>query len=127
MARGRAWITGMGAVSAPGIGVDALWQAARLGHTAVGPVEFSRPTNNRVKIAAQVRDFDAAAHIDPAVLPNADRFSQFALAAAAQALTQAGLFTGGTGRPNPLGPRTAVIIGTGLGGATTLDDQHHRL
>ena len=126
MARGRAWITGMGAVSAPGIGVDALWQAARLGHTAVGPVEFSRPTNNRVKIAAQVRDFDAAAHIDPAVLPNADRFSQFALAAAAQALTQAGLFTGGTGRPNPLGPRTAVIIGTGLGGATTLDDQHHR-
>lgn len=116
----------MGSVSAPGIGVDALWDAAYLGRSAVGPVAFSRPTNNRVTIAAQVRDFDPASHIDPAVLPTADRFSQFALVAAAQALSQAGLFAAGVGRPGRLGPRTAVIIGTGLGGATTLDDQHHR-
>ena len=116
----------MGCVSAPGIGVAALWDAARLGRSAVGPVEFTRPSSNRVTIAAQVRDFIPANHMDPAILPSADRFSQFALAAAREAFSQAGLLRDGEERPEPMGPRTAVIIGTGLGGSTTLDDQHYR-
>jgi nodulation protein E len=87
----------------------------------VRDVKLSREVGNRVKIAAQLQDFDAAAHLGAAMQPGADRFALYALVAAKQAMEQAGLADGG-----PAGPRTAVIMGTSLGGATTLDDQHFR-
>jgi len=120
--RRRVLVTGMGAVSAAGVGAAPLWQAARDGHSAVRPVQLHRDALNRVKIAAQALDFDPAAHLDAALIPSLDKFSQFALVAATEAVTQAGLTEAG-----PLGPRTAVIIGTGMGGATTIDDQHYRV
>lgn len=117
----------MGCVAPPGIGVGALWDAARNGRTAVGPVAFARPTSTQVKIAAQLHDFVPALHLDSALAAAADRFSQFALIAADEAMSQAGLLRGAMDRTDPLGARTAVVIGTSMGGATTLDDQHHRL
>ena len=116
----------MGSVSAPGVGGDALWRAARDGKTAVGPVAFTRPSNNRVKIAAQARDFDPAAHPLATALAGMDRFAQVAMVAAVEALIQAKLLSDPAQKPDRLGPRAAVIIGTGLGGATTIDDQHYR-
>jgi len=126
VARPRVWITGMGSVSASGVGADLLWQAARAGRTAVGPVEFTRPSNNRVKIAAQARDFTPAVHPLAASLANMDRFAQMAMVATVEALMQAGLLTDPAQKPDRMGARTAVIIGTGLGGAVTMDDQHYR-
>jgi nodulation protein E len=107
----------MGAVSAAGVGVSALWTAARTGSSCIRPLELARPYPGRIKIAAQVPDFDPAAHLEAEILPYCDPFTQFAIVAADEALAQAGL-----GRKEAGGPRTAVVIGTGIGGATTIDD-----
>jgi len=119
----------MGTVSAAGLSVPELWDAARAGRSAVRDVKLSRDVGNRVKIAAQVQDFDAAAHLGADMQAGTDRFAQYALVAARQAMEQAGLADAdpqGTPLAPPLGPRTAVIMGTSLGGAMTLDDQHFR-
>jgi nodulation protein E len=107
----------MGAVSAAGVGVSALWTAARTGSSCIRPLKLARPYPGRIKIAAQVPDFDPAAHLEAEILPYCDPFTQFAIVAADEALAQAGL-----GRKEAGGPRTAVVIGTGIGGATTIDD-----
>ena len=117
MARRRVFVTGLGAVSAAGIGVEALWRAARTGRSGIGRVLLSREGSNHVRIAAQLRDFRPEQFIDPKVLPYCDRFSQFALAAADEALTQAGL-----GAERRLGDRTGIIVGTAVGGITTVDE-----
>lgn len=115
--RSRILVTGMGAVTAAGIGVDALWSSARIGRSGIGEAKLSRGGPNRIKHVAQVPDFEPERYIEPSRLPFCDRFTQLAIAAADEALTQAGL-----PREQKLGPRTAVILGTGIGGITTIDD-----
>jgi nodulation protein E len=116
----RIIVTGMGAVSAAGMGAAALWQAARDGRSCVGEAQFARPYRGRIRIAAQVRDFDPAAHVTAAELPFCDPVTQYLLAAAEEAVAQAGL-----AQEKPMGPRTATIIGTGIGGMHTLDEGLH--
>jgi nodulation protein E len=113
----RVVVTGMGAVSAVGVGVNALWTAARLGRSAVRQVEFARRGEHRVKIAAQVKGFEQGHSLGPDLLPSCDPFSRFAIVAADEAVAQAGF-----SREQPMGAQTAVIIGTGVGGLSTLDD-----
>ncbi|NUJ78921.1 beta-ketoacyl-[acyl-carrier-protein] synthase family protein [Methylocystis sp. FS] len=113
----RIVITGMGAVSAAGVGATPLWRAARDGASCVRPLRSERPYVGRIKIAAQVPDFNPAAHIEAELLPYCDPFTQFSIVAADEALAQAGFERKAVG-----GPRTAVIIGTGIGGATTIDN-----
>src|SRR5450631_4402976 len=113
----RIVVTGIGAVSAAGIGAQALWQAARDGRSCVGEAHFVRPYRGRIRIAAQVQDFDPAAHLTPGELPFCDPVAQYLLAAAGEAIAQAGLASA-----KPLGPRTATIIGTGVGGMHTLEN-----
>jgi nodulation protein E len=112
----RIVVTGMGAVSAAGLGAATLWQAARDGRSCIGEAQFPRPYRGRIRIAAQVRDFDPAEHLTPAELPFCDPVTQYLLAAAEEALAQAGL-----AQRKPMGPRTATIIGTGIGGAYTFE------
>jgi nodulation protein E len=116
----RVVVTGIGAVSASGIGLRPLWDAARSGRSGVSEPEFDRPANNRVRIAAQLKNFDPSPFIDETLLPICDRFAQFALVAADEAISQAGFSRGAT-----LGKRTAVIVGTGIGGYMTIDNLHH--
>lgn len=113
----RVVITGMGAVSAAGIGAQKLWEAVRDGRSCVSEVVFKYPARNRIKHAAQVRDFDAAAHIEPSVLPFCDPVTSYVIVAADEAVAQAGL-----SRSEPQGPRTATIIGTGIAGMNTIED-----
>jgi nodulation protein E len=110
-------VTGMGAVSAAGVGAPALWAAARDGRSCIRPLTLPRPYQGRIRIAAQVPDFDSAAHIEPELLPYCDPFTQFSIVAADEALAQAGF-----ARKEIGGPRTAVVIGTGIGGAGTIDE-----
>ncbi len=117
-ARRRVVITGMGAVSAAGLGAEALWKAARDGVSQVRPLKLERPYTGRIEIAAQLRDFDAAAHLEAEILPYCDPFSQFAVVAADEAMAQAGY-----ARKDLAGSRTAVVIGTGIGGGTSIDNQ----
>ncbi len=116
----RIVVTGMGAVSAAGIGAPALWQAARDGRSCVGEAHFVRPYRGRIRIAAQVQDFDPAEHLTKGELPFCDPVTQYLLAAAGEAAAQAGLALA-----KPMGPRTATIIGTGIGGMHTLENGLH--
>lgn len=115
-------ITGMGAVSAAGVGADKLWAAARDGISQIRELTLPRPYKGRVKIAAQVRDFQPSDYIEPSMRSLCDPFTQYAIAAADEAIEQAGL-----SRDEPQGARTAVILGTGIGGVTTVDDGLYRL
>lgn len=110
-------ITGMGAVSAAGLGVDALWQAARDGISKVSPLSLPRGESLRIAVAASVRDFDPALYLDETAMRRCDRYTQFAHVAVEEAVAQAGI------APDELsGSRTGVIFGTGIGGMTTLDE-----
>jgi nodulation protein E len=81
------------------------------------PLALARPYPGRIKIAAQVPDFDPAALFPAELLPWCDPFTQFSIVAADEAVAQAGFAGKDIG-----GPRTAVVIGTGIGGAHTIDD-----
>jgi nodulation protein E len=120
----RVAITGMGAISPLGVGAEALWRGLREGRSAIGPLRHPDAERLRVKVAAQVPDsFDPATNIDERTLPMLDRTSEFALHAAREAVAQSGLDF----RQDQLGLRTAVIVGTGVGGETTQDEQSRRL
>ena len=113
----RIVVTGMGAVSAAGVGAPALWQAARDGRSCARETQFARPYRGRIRISAQVQDFDAAAYLTSSELPFCDPVAQYLLVAADEAMAQAGLASA-----KPMGPRTATIIGTGVGGMHTLEN-----
>ncbi|WP_457795584.1 beta-ketoacyl-[acyl-carrier-protein] synthase family protein [Methylocystis sp. S23] len=117
----RVVVSGMGAVCASGVGARKLWEAARDGVAQIRELKTQRPYDGRIRIAAQVPDFDPAAYIEPGVLPFCDPFTQFAVVAADEAMAQAGF-----GRKDLAGPRTAVIMGTGIGGMTTIEDGIYR-
>lgn len=118
MSRPRVVVTGMGAACATGKGIDALWRAARDGNSAVSQSEFERPGTNKIRISAQFKSFSPEADIEAKVLPFCDRFAQLAIVAADEAMAQAGL-----AREARQGPATAIILGSGIGGITTVDDQ----
>ena len=117
-------VTGIGAISAFGVGAGALWSALREGRTGIRPLRHPRAVEMRVGIAAQVpADFDPVQYIDERTLPMLDRSSQFALIAAREAVAQSGLDLSRAG----LSERTGVVIGTGIGGETTHDEQSRRI
>ncbi|MBZ0217971.1 MAG: beta-ketoacyl-[acyl-carrier-protein] synthase family protein [Fimbriimonadaceae bacterium] len=116
----RVAITGMGAVSAAGINVGALWNAAKKGLSAVRPLDIPRSELLRVRIAAAVQDFDPTDYLTAEQLSRCDRFTQFTHVAVKEALKQAAI------APDEIkGFRTATIIGTGIGGMNTLDDGYY--
>ncbi|HSC10689.1 MAG TPA: beta-ketoacyl-[acyl-carrier-protein] synthase family protein [Rhodanobacteraceae bacterium] len=118
----RVAITGMGSISALGHDASTCWQAMREGRVGIGPIVNIPTELLNVKIAAEVRGYDPAAHFDPKRLVLLDRVSQFALVAAREAIAQSGLEF----RASGLGERTACIIGTGIGGENTHDETARR-
>nr|WP_051956190.1 beta-ketoacyl-[acyl-carrier-protein] synthase family protein [Beijerinckia mobilis] len=116
----RVVVTGMGAVSAAGVGATALWQAAREGRSCIAETQFVRPYRGRIRQSAQVKDFVPEEHLSKDVLPLCDPVTQYLLVAADEAMAQAGL-----DRTERQGPRTATIIGTGIGGMHTLENGLH--
>ena len=121
----RVVITGMGCVSALGSSAKATWAGMREGRAGIGPLVGLSGYELRTTIAGQARDFDPAAYFDEKRLVMLDPVSQYALVAAREALAQSGLekasFEGQAGE------RAAVIIGTGIGGASTQDQMARRL
>jgi|SRR5579875_507669 nodulation protein E len=113
----RVVVTGMGAVSAAGVGAKPLWEAARDGRSCVSEAHFVRPYRGRIRIAAQVQDFEPSAYLSANELPLCDPVTQYLIVAADEAVAQAGLAA-----EKPMGPRTATIIGTGIGGMHTIEN-----
>ena len=119
----RVVITGMGAISALGRSATDTWRGMREARSGIAPLRGFSAQGLRAPIAAEVRDYDPRAHFDDKKLALLDRFSQFALIAAREAVTQSGLDF----RVGGIGERTAIVVGTGIGGETTHDAQSRQL
>lgn len=118
----RIVVTGVGVISALGNNSGEYAEALQAGRSAIGPLNIMAGETAGSWMAAEVPDFDPAAHFEPRKLKLLDRASQFALVATAEAVEESGLaFT------EELGARTAVIIGSGSGGAVTTDESYYRL
>jgi 3-oxoacyl-[acyl-carrier-protein] synthase II len=119
MAGRRVVVTGLGAVTALGPDVASTWDGLVAGRSGVRTIQAFDPARVDSKIAAEVRDFDASEVIDRKDLRRMDRYIQFGLVVARQAMRQAGL-------PDRLegeqAERTGVYLGSGLGGVGTLFD-----
>jgi nodulation protein E len=118
----RVVITGMGAICALGHDADSTWAAMREGRSGIGPIANIPTELLNIKIAAEVRGYDPAAYFDSKRVVFLDRVSQFALVAAREAIAQAGLEF----RSSGLGERTACIVGTGIGGENSHNEQSQR-
>ncbi|MCI0582185.1 MAG: beta-ketoacyl-ACP synthase II [Chloroflexi bacterium] len=118
-AQPRVVVTGMGAVSALGNDVASTWDGLVAGRSGIRTIERFDPSRIDSRIAGEVRDFDASGVLDRKDVRRTDRYIQFGLVAARQALDQA-VFPGRM--EGQLAERTGVIVGSGLGGVATLFD-----
>jgi 3-oxoacyl-[acyl-carrier-protein] synthase II len=116
----RIVVTGMGVVSALGLDVASTWDGLVAGRSGVARITAFDPSRLPVRIAGEVKDFDASSVLDRKDQRRNDRYVQFALVAAREAMEQAGLPRHLEG---DLAERTGVIVGTGIGGIRTLADQ----
>jgi nodulation protein E len=114
--RRRVAVTGMGVVCPLGVGFEKTWAAIKRGECGVGPIEGINKQDLYITIGGQVRDFDPREHCKSKALFQADRYSQYAGAAADEALRQSGLEL-----PLANGERAACIVGTGAGGLASME------
>ncbi|HXE57425.1 MAG TPA: beta-ketoacyl-ACP synthase II [Gemmatimonadales bacterium] len=113
----RVVVTGLGLVTPVGNTVDETWAGLLAGRSGAGPITKFDPAKLPVRFACEVKGFDPLQYMDKKEARRYDLFAQFALAAAHQAVTQAGL----EGR-FPAPERTGVIIGSGIGGMQTYEE-----
>ena len=122
MTKRRVVVTGMGMISPIGHSVDESWQAAVAGQSGIGLNESFDATDYAVKICGSVRDFDISPYMNPKEARRIDKFIQLGVAAAAQAIKDAGL------EANPAdADRIGVAIGSGIGGINTIETTHDTL
>ena len=115
----RVVVTGMGALSALGNDVASTWDGLVAGRSGIARLESFDPSRLDSQVGGEVKGFDPSGILDRKEIRRTDRYIQFALVCARQALDQAGL----PGRlDDDLAARTGVIVGSGLGGVSTLFD-----
>jgi 3-oxoacyl-[acyl-carrier-protein] synthase II len=114
----RVVVTGLGAIASLGHTVDAFWASLVAGRSGIDRVTQFDTTDYACQIGAEVRDWDAALHMDPKDARRNDRYTQFGFCAARQAVRDAGL---DPARED--GDRMGVIIGSGIGGMHTYESQ----
>jgi 3-oxoacyl-[acyl-carrier-protein] synthase II len=113
----RVVVTGIGLVTPVGVDVESTWSALLAGRSGAGPITKFDPARLSVRFACEVKGFDPLQYMDRKESRRYDLFAQFALGAAQQAVTQAGL---AAGLPSP--DRTGVVIGSGIGGMQTYEE-----
>jgi len=118
----RVVITGTGIISPLGHSSCDTWDALIAGRSGTATITLFDPEGFDSRVAGEVKDFDPAKYMDRKEARRADRFTQFALVAAHEALTQAGFTIG----PDN-GTNVAVIIGTAIGGITTLVEEYETM
>ena len=115
----RVVITGAGTINALGSDVPSTLEAMREGRSAIGPLDIRDVDRLAIRIGAQVRGYDEGDHFNRQQIALFDRYTQFAILAAREAIGQAGLnFTG------ELAARAGVILGTSGGGLNTQDENY---
>ena len=112
-------ITGLGALAPNGNSADLFWSAIKSSTSGIAPISYFDASNHRATIAGELKDFDAAEFIDPKEIRKLDPFSIFALVASIEAIESAKIDL-----ENINLDRAGVIIGTGIGGIQTLENEH---
>jgi len=119
----RVVITGMGGVSSIGMSVPEIYNSLREGRPGIGQLEFPDLTRLKVKTGGQIKNFDPSKHFELKQVGRADRFSQFALLAAKEAITNAGLENCKEEWPENAG----VILGSSIGGIETINHSYKQV
>ena len=114
----RVVVTGMGAITPLGNDVETMWRNLLAGTSVAHHIDRFDSSGFRTRFAAEVVDFDPTLYMDPKEARRADRAIQFAMATATQALDHAGLRPRGEEEAEQIG----VIVGTGIGGLTSMDE-----
>ena len=115
----RVVITGAGTINPLGRDVAATLEAMCEGRCGIGPLDIRDADRLQIKIGGQVRDYDESEHFDRQQIALYDRFTQFALLAAREAIGQSGLSFAGE-----LADKSGVILGTSGGGLNTQDENY---
>lgn len=115
----RVVITGIGAITPIGLGVEGLWDGLQRRRSAVGTITRFDPTPFKSRIAAQVDDFHPTDHIEERRAKRLDRFSAFSIATTRLALADAALDVGREDRD-----RVGAMMGTALGGVARAEEEH---
>ena len=122
MSRRRVVVTGMGLLSPIGNTVESAWQAALGGQSGIGLIDSFDASEFSVKIAGNVKDFDVADYMSVKEARRMDRFIQLGIAAAVQAIEDAGLESEAADAD-----QIGVAIGSGIGGIQTIEDTNQTL
>lgn len=119
---GRVVVTGSGAITPLGIGVEASWKGLLEGRSGIGPITLMDASEYTTQIAGEVKDFNAEDWVDRKEARRIDRFIAFAVAAATMALKDSGFPA-----DQDVRDQTGVLIGSGIGGLTFMGEQFRRL
>ncbi len=122
MDKKRVVVTGIGVISPVGIGLDKFWKSLIEGKSGIDTITTFDTDDLPSNIAGQVRDFNPENYIEKKEIKSLDRFTQFAIAATKMALEDSKLNLLQIDRT-----RAGVILGSGIGGATTWEEQHSAL
>ena len=117
----RVVVTGLGLLTSVGLDVASTWDSLLAGRSGIARIDSFDLSDMSVLIAGEVRGFDPSRRIDPKLARRADRFTQFALTTAAEAIEDSGLDMEQEDRS-----RAGVIIGSGMGGISTWETQFAR-
>ncbi len=122
MSKRRVVVTGMGAVTPIGNNTAEFWDSIRAGRVGIGSITAFDTEGYKVKLAAEVKDFDAKKYMDFKTAKRMERFSQFAVAAAAEAFQDSGI---NMEQEDPF--RAGVIIGSGVGSLQEVESATDRI
>lgn len=117
----RVAVTGIGAVTPVGNNAYDTWESLKNGKNGIAPITLFDTEKFKTKLAAQVKDFDPKEYLEVNDVLRTDRYAQFAVAAAQQAVNESGIE--GTVKPE----RFSVMLGTGIGGIGTFEKEHTKL
>ena len=118
----RVVVTGMGAITPIGNSVEEFWNGIKEGKTGFGPITYFDTADYRCKLAAEVKDFDPAQYMDKKSARRMEQFCQFAVAAAGQAIADAGLIME---QEDPY--MVGCSVGSGIGSVQAMEREYDRL
>ena len=120
--KNRVVVTGMGAITPIGNSVEEFWAGIKNKTVGIGPITYFDTTDYKAKLAAEVKNFDPKAYMDPKAAKRMETFSQFAVAATKEALEMSGI---NMEEEDPC--RVGVSIGSGIGSLQAMEREHKKL
>ena len=118
----RVVVTGMGAITPIGLGIEEYWNGIREGKTGFGEITYFDTTDYKVKVAAEVKGFKAADYMDKKTARRMESFSQYAVAAAKEAMEMSGI---DMGQEDPY--RVGLCVGSGVGSLQAIEREYEKL